>query len=347
MKDTSALNQVPNTYLRQFFRYLSSRESLLENTSESPATLARLDGSNSFRDYCQFFRNAREQFERPDIGLELGRVNQLANMHGPVSTVVFQSLDIRDCMALMQRFTPLRLTILRVTPIEEDGHIGLQLELKESAGDIHTAVSETLLLSLAGIISAVSQGNVHPSRIDLDYPRPSYARRYQEAFETSSFRFSSPYQRVMVAKEDAEYRSGADADPALRASAIKRCEELLRGVMKSQSVSDEIRQIFADNPGHLWSIRDIASHLNTSDRTLQRRLAVENTSYQKLHNEWLKTEAHQLLLERNLTVESISLLLGYSDVSNFRQACRRWYGVSPFEYRKQLRLDVNALAQAV
>lgn len=336
VSDSDTSNQVPNTYLRQFFRFLGSDEALLRNTSETPASLARLDGSNSFRDYCQFFLNARAMHDREDIGLVLGRVNQLANMHGPLSAAVFQSRDIVDCLSLLQRFTPLRLTVLRARLVEEEEHIGLEVSFVESAGRVPVPVAETLMLSLAGVVQAVSQGNVSPSRIELDYPRPDYAREYQGAFQVSSFRFGRPHLRMLVSREDAAHRTGADTDPGLREAAIRRCEELLRGVLRPDSTLASIRQIFTDNPGHLWTLKDIASHLNMSQRTLQRRLTMEGTTYQRLQNQWLQAEAGQLLAEKNLSVESIALLLGYSDVSNFRHACRRWFGRSPQAQRQWL-----------
>jgi AraC-like DNA-binding protein len=258
-------------------------------------------------------------------------------MHGPVSTVLFQSSDIEDCLHLLKRFTPLRLTILRIEWVEDENHIGLKVELRESAGDIHVPVAEILLLSVAGMISAVSQGNVHPSRIELNYPRPAYAYQYQEAFKVPSFHFSRPHMCVLVSRKDVAYRTGTDTDSNIRASAIKRCEELLRGILGSQSTSERITQIFADNPGHLWTLKAMARHLNMSERTLQRRLTEEGARYRQLHNEWLMGEARKLLREKNLSIESISLLLGYSDVSNFRQAFRRWYGVSPMAYRQAQR----------
>ncbi len=329
MKRSDAVRQVPNTYLRQFFRFLGGRESLLVGTAQTAETLARLDGSNSFRDYCQFFRNARDQLEWPDVGLALGRVNQLANMHGPVSSAVFQSVDIEDCLRLLYRFTPLRLTVIRLTLLEDSHYVGLQIDFKENAGDIHVPVAETLMLSLTGVISAVSQGNVRPSRIELDYPRPTYASKYPDAFRVNSFRFDCAQLRLLVSRADAHYPTGTDSDPNLRAATTRRCEELLRGVVGSRSTAGRITQVFTDNPGHLWTLGEIATHLNSSPRTLQRRLFAENTSYQQLYNDWLKREARSLLGERSLSVESISQLLGYSDVSNFRQACRRWFGKSP------------------
>jgi len=330
-------NQLPNTYLRQFFRFLGSSPELLRGTAETPLSLAQLGGSNSFEDYCQFFRNARDQFNQASIGLTLGRVNQLANMHGPVSTVLYQSSDLADSLGLLQRFTPLRLPVIRIRRVEDEENIGLEVNFRESAGDIHPSVTETLLLSITNVITVISQDYVHPSRIELDYERPLYADRYRETFNVAAIRFSCPRIRVYINRTDALYRTDTDTDTQLRAIAIERCEELLRGALDSQSVGDRVKQVFADNPGHLWTLKDVAHHLNMSGRTLQRRLAVENTCYQQLHNAWLMRETHQLLKEKNLSIESIALLLGYSDVSTFRQACRRWYGCAPVDYRTRLR----------
>jgi len=333
-----ARDRLPNTYLRQFFRYLGNRAALLSGTSETPESLAQLHGSNSFRDYCQFFRNAQRELDDPAIGLRLGRVNQLANMHGPVTTAIFLSHDIRDCLQLLVRFTPLRLPIISIEYLEERDDVGLQIELPRDQGEIPAAVIETLLLSLAGAIAAISQGDVHPSHVELDFPRPLYAQRYPEAFETYSFEFSRPALRLMVARTDA-LLPGPDADAGLRDATIQRCEELLRGVRGEQRTSDQIREILAANPGHLWGLADMAKYLNCSQRTLQRRLAAEITSYRRLHDEWLRNEAQKLLRERNLSVESIAALLGYNDVSNFRHAFRRWFGRSPQAYRNRLNLD--------
>lgn len=47
-------------------------------------------------------------------------------------------------------------------------------------------------------------------------------------------------------------------------------------------------------------------------------------------------EALNLLVEKKLSIESIAMLLGYSEVSNFRYACRRWFGQSPQAQRERL-----------
>lgn len=329
--------RLPNTYMRQFFSYLGSDPELLQKTEETPDSLACLGGDNTFRDYCRFFENARTLTRRADIGLILGRINQLANMHGPVSTALYQSADIKDSIRLLEKFTPLRLPAVSTRWCEDPVHIGLEIEFTESVGGIHPSVTETLLLSISSIITALSQGAVKLARIDLDYPPPAYAPAYREAFGIPSIKFSRQSIRVLVARSDADFELDVDHDPRVRELAIERCEQLLEGTASTRSASEKVQQLFSDNPGHLWRLEEIARHLNMSERTLQRRLSGEGRSYQQLLNDWLKHEARKLLVEEHLTIENVAMLLGYSEVSNFRQACRRWYNCSPLSLRDQLR----------
>jgi AraC-like DNA-binding protein len=63
-----------------------------------------------------------------------------------------------------------------------------------------------------------------------------------------------------------------------------------------------------------------------------RYLREEQTSYQTLRDSELARQAKLSLLVSNNTVESVALSLGYQEVSNFRRAFKRWFGVSPQEF---------------
>lgn len=327
--------QVPNIYLRQFFHFLGGYPDLLKDTEQTPESLNRLGGSNSFRDYCQFFYNAREQLKEPAIGLILGDIHRLANMHGPLSVALSQSTSVRDCLELLLRFLPLRSQSFKTSWYEDKDNLGIEIQFQEDAGIAHTSVTETLMLSLTSIISVISQQRVKPSCLELNYPQPAYSGSYPEAFHAASFRFSQTHLRLLISRDDASYQTTNDTDDQLRTSVLQRCEELLRGETDKQTTSNQLQQIFADNPGRLWTLQDVAKYMNTSERTIQRRLKDEGNCYKKLHDDWLSHEARRLLLEKTLSVETITALIGYSDVSNFRSAFRRWFGCSPQEYRNR------------
>lgn len=337
MQTQDKQRQTPNTYLRQFFRYLGSRECLLNNTAETATTLAELGGTHSFQDYCQFLRNAREEFNDPAIGLRLGRINQLSSMHGPVGTAIYNSSTLYDCLEILHRYGHLRYSVIELHWVENDEIVGLEVTFKEDTGDMHPSATEILLLAIIGMIAMVSRHDIQLCSLELNYPAPSYFRDYQQAFRVSSIQFSRPATRILIPKHTAIHATDTDFDPQLRASAIERCEELLKGSSQGTTTSAIVTQLFTDNPGQLWSLTTIAKHLNMSPSTLQRRLKEENIRFQQLQSAWLMTEARHLLSDQTLSIEIVALLLGYSDVSTFRQACNRWYGIPPNDLRRQLK----------
>ena len=77
----------------------------------------------------------------------------------------------------------------------------------------------------------------------------------------------------------------------------------------------------------------MASSLNLSVRSLQRKLSDENTNYKHLLDETRRELAMNYLGNSRLTINEITYLLGFSDPSNFTRAFRRWQGESPSNYR--------------
>jgi AraC-like DNA-binding protein len=82
------------------------------------------------------------------------------------------------------------------------------------------------------------------------------------------------------------------------------------------------------------SIERLAMATGTSARTLQRRLKDAGVNYNDLLNDVRKTLALNLLENETLALGEIAFSLGYSEVSAFNHAFRRWVGQSPGDYRR-------------
>jgi AraC-like DNA-binding protein len=78
----------------------------------------------------------------------------------------------------------------------------------------------------------------------------------------------------------------------------------------------------------------IAEDLYMSQRSLQRRLREEGTTYKELLNETRRDLAAQYIKASSVSINEITYLLGFSEPSNFSRAFKRWTGVSPSEYRQ-------------
>jgi AraC-like DNA-binding protein len=81
-------------------------------------------------------------------------------------------------------------------------------------------------------------------------------------------------------------------------------------------------------------IEHLARATGTSVRTLQRRLKDAGATYNDLQNDVRKTLALNLLENETLALAQIAFSLGYSEVSAFNHAFRRWVGQSPGDYRR-------------
>jgi AraC-like DNA-binding protein len=78
---------------------------------------------------------------------------------------------------------------------------------------------------------------------------------------------------------------------------------------------------------------NLARDLHMSRRSLQRRLAEADATYQSLVDETRRDMALRYLEDSGKSATDIAFLLGYSQQSAFTRAFRRWTGKSPSQYR--------------
>src|SRR5207245_6714346 len=81
---------------------------------------------------------------------------------------------------------------------------------------------------------------------------------------------------------------------------------------------------------------EVAGELCMSERTLQRRLEEEATSFIQLLDDTRRELANQYLGRLHLSLAQAAYLLGFADQSSFFRACRRWFRLPPGQYRSQL-----------
>jgi len=105
----------------------------------------------------------------------------------------------------------------------------------------------------------------------------------------------------------------------------------------------EIARVLVKGEG---GIEHLAKATGTSVRTLQRRLKDAGVNYSDLQNDVRKTLALNLLENETLALAEIAFSLGYSEVSAFNHAFRRWVGQSPGDYRRLRAVHVKSAAEA-
>jgi len=73
-----------------------------------------------------------------------------------------------------------------------------------------------------------------------------------------------------------------------------------------------------------------------SARTMRRKLGDEGTTFSTIVDQWRFKRAIELLADPKVLVKDIYRKVGYSDVSNFERAFRRWTNTTPGRFRENL-----------
>lgn len=106
------------------------------------------------------------------------------------------------------------------------------------------------------------------------------------------------------------------------------------------SFSERVRGILRRNLTKMPSLEEVAEKLNVSPQTLRRRLQDgNNCGFQELKDRVRRDVAIRLLEKSRLSIDEIGMSLGFSEVSTFHRAFRRWTGFAPGEYRQNKKIQ--------
>ena len=169
-----------------------------------------------------------------------------------------------------------------------------------------------------------------PTEVLFAHARPDDPSPYRDLFrvmprfnaEVSALRFPAHWLTKPI----------DGADDARRRRAQQRADEAGRGQIVEQ-VRRTLRVLLLRG---LHAGDDVAQMLSMHRRTLNRRIKAEGTTFQRLLDEVRFSVARQLLAGTDISLDDIAAMLGYSGVSPFMRAFRRWTGSTPGGWRRSL-----------
>ncbi len=114
-------------------------------------------------------------------------------------------------------------------------------------------------------------------------------------------------------------------------------ELVLKEIPAENGLVTSVRQAIAElirngAPG----LTRVAKKMAMSPRTLQRQLKRDGVDFKKLVDDTRRLSALNYLRNPRSTLTEIAFLLGYSELSAFNRAFKRWTGSTPLNYRRKL-----------
>ena len=94
-------------------------------------------------------------------------------------------------------------------------------------------------------------------------------------------------------------------------------------------------QLIERLPGGNVDEADIASSINISQRSLQRKLKAQGMSFTRVLDDTRRELSLQYVRDSQHSLNEVGFLLGFAEPGNFSRAFKRWYGKSPSQFRQQ------------
>lgn len=179
---------------------------------------------------------------------------------------------------------------------------------------------------------AVHLQRAEPAAEEIDYYQQIFACPVLFAQQRNSLILPREYLHIPLRQPDHSLLQALELHAAGQVSALGDAHSF------SVQVKDIIRILLSKG---ITRKDMVAGQLNMSERTLQRKLQQEQTSYQKLLDEARLSLAQQYLTESKLAVDEIAILLGFSETRSFFRSFKRWTGKTPSIYREFIDSSVH------
>ncbi|MBV1876318.1 MAG: AraC family transcriptional regulator [Pseudomonadales bacterium] len=306
---------------------------ILLGTGISKPDLQRTDMRVTYRQRIQQYNNIIELMDEPGFWLDWGNEVSISD-YGLLGYAMMSSATLQRAVEIAVKYHKMAGAMYELSFVQEEDEAILRIDRPLVGGVVSQLMIEELFLGVGPLISLLMGIEFQPNRINFNYPAPTYRSRYQKAFGCQ-IRFGQQYSEYRFdAKLLGQKLAAADSNVA------KSCEESCRKLLLQMEIEEDlisrICHILLSTPGEFPRLDVIACRLSMGTRTLRRRLMALGTSYQKVLDDVKKELAIEYLESTSLSVQEISDLLGYSEVTNFRRAFVKWAALSPYQYRRQI-----------
>lgn len=256
---------------------------------------------------------------------------------GIVHYICSASDNALDATRNLSRYHRLVSTATSLVVREGDRQVSIDTIFRPGLQGFEKQIAEWGTTAFVAALRRLTASRLVPRRMTFVH------RREGDVGELAGFfgcpiRFGADRQSMVFAKKDLllPIRS---ADRYLLNILKEFCEEALRlRKVPATPTRARVEKVLLDAlPNGQATIAKVAEALAMSTRSLERRLNEEGTNYTAVLRELRHDLAMQYLRDKTLGVGQIAWLLGYSEVSSFNHAFRRWTSVSPKAARSTIK----------
>ncbi|GBR03497.1 AraC-like transcriptional regulator QhpR [Acetobacter oeni] len=287
-------------------------------------------------DYCALFEELARQSGYCESGLVYGRQFR-PDMLGLIGFIALASPTLANAVENLATLFPWHQHNTHTRLVRTESGLRLEYQITDPAIVARRQDAELTMGMFCNVFRHVLGSDWAPDAIWLEHARHAPVSAYDDAF-AAPVQFRCGMNAVLFTEEQLEIpMPGANVAllAVLRESLLSLAHNPATPERSTNLLSRVRKEIRRTLPHGAIKLPALADTLGVPRWTLQRRLDDLGVTYTDLVDGTRRAMATDYLRQKTMPVGEIAFLLGYSEVSAFSRAFRKWYGISPQAFRQQ------------
>ncbi|MCY1274505.1 hypothetical protein D9M71_44350 [compost metagenome] len=291
-----------------------------------------VDGRLRHDDAPQFWLAADALIGDPDIGLHLGEVMK-PRLLDVVGYLLLASRDLAEALASFLRFQHILSGGFVAQLRSEGAQARLVLDLNYLGFSSLRQQMECLALLFAKLLGFITDGEFRLEGVQFRHSRPARVSEHQRLFGLLP-EFGCEHDALLFPASLLK-RPSRTANPELHQLLWRHAEAQLEA-LAGNDLLNRLRYLLGVRLGQAdCSLEACAAELGLGAGSLQRALAAQGSTLRGVRESVQQLRAVELLREGK-AMREVARACGFSELSPFYRAFRRWYGMPPEVYRARL-----------
>jgi len=319
----SGLREMLRGYSAEFLPVLQEVELPVEVVGDEFAWI-------SLEKFAKLLTAAARVTGDPYFGLKHGASGRFTS--NPLGYLMANAPDLKTALRSFAYFQPV-LSSNSLEFVESAGGGRLEWSYPVTVPNIVQLTDFVLMRFVARIQSAAGSA-WRPVSVGVTHRQPPDLAEYERRLGPR-IAFNQPVNSIGIAGPTLSLPM-PHADPQLFKLVARFCEEQLERQKAADHPLNRIREAMIRSLQHgSFGPKCVANELGLTPNGLHRRLKAEGTNFQRLLDDTRRCLTHRYLLETSLKLTDIAARVGYSELSAFSRAARRWFGTSPRSFRRR------------
>jgi AraC-like DNA-binding protein len=283
--------------------------------------------------YVRMMECAADETGNDNFGLWYGQQFK-PEMLGLIGGIAMASPTLRSALANVARLFPYHQQATYTAFIRQGDLMRFEYRIIDGSIVERRQDAELTLGMLVNVFRHCLGAQWAPEEIHFEHPKPGEWRQHSQAF-SAPVRFGKR-TNALIFRDDRLHHRMPHGDLHM---ANQLCEQLVRigGGIGVLSLLDHVKgEIRSRLPDGVPDVEGIAAAVGLKRWTLQRRLEDYGLNYSEVIDLVRRELAARHIRERHINIVQMSDILGYSELSAFSRAFRRWFGLSPQQFRAAL-----------